>query len=410
MAEKAVLLEKYADVALKIGVNIQPGQPLVIQSPISAADFARVLARRAFSAGAGNVFIEWGDEAFTRIKTEDAPVEALKFVPEHSVKLMEEYQQLGAAFLQIYSPNPDAFTGVDPERMATRNKANAAALENFKNTMMKGDVSWNLISTPAPEWAQKVYPDLSLEDAVEKLWDAIFSATRIHEEDPVEAWKEHGNNLHQKLEYLNTKKYKKLHYKAPGTDLTVELPEGHKWIGGSLENSKGIEYTPNIPTEEVFTMPKKDGVNGTVTSTKPLNYNGTTIDHFSLTFKEGKAVEFTAETGEETLKKMLDIDEGAAFLGEVALVPHDSPISNTNIIFYNTLFDENASCHFAVGSAYPMTLEGGTAMSQEQLAEAGANYSLSHVDFMIGSAELDIDGVTADGQTEPLFRNGNWAF
>ncbi|WP_026695938.1 aminopeptidase [Peribacillus kribbensis] len=410
MSKTQELLEKYADVALKIGVNLQEGQPLVIQAPVSAAEFARVIAKRAFAAGAGNVFVEYGDEAFGRIKTENAPKEALTYVSENYIKMMEEYQQMGASFLQIYSPNPDALAGVDPERVAIRTKANAAAMENFKNEMMKGGVSWNIISTPTQEWAQKVFPNSTVEEAVEKLWDAIFSTTRIYEEDPVEAWRVHGETLHQKLEYLNTKKYKKLHYRAPGTDLSIELPSGHKWVGGAVKNTKGLDYTPNIPTEEVFTLAKKDGVNGTVTSTMPLNYNGTTIENFSLTFKDGKAVEFTAGTGEETLKKMLEIDEGAAYLGEVALVPHDSPISNKNIIFYNTLFDENASCHLAVGAAYPICLEEGTTMSKDELAAAGVNYSLSHVDFMVGSNELDIDGETEDGQLEPVFRKGNWAF
>ncbi|WP_409296166.1 aminopeptidase [Peribacillus sp. SCS-26] len=409
MAEKA-LMEKYADVALKIGVNLHEGQPLVIQSPVEAAEFTRILVKRAYAAGAGNVFVDWNDDAVKRIKFEDAPEEALTYVPEHSVKLTEEYQNIGAAFLQIYSPNPDAFTGLDPERIAISNKANAAATEGVKAVMMKGGVSWNIISTPTPEWAQKIFPGATLEEAVEKLWDSIFSATRITEQDPVEAWRLHGENLSSKVQYLNEKKYKALHYKAPGTNLTIELPQGHLWVGGAVKNTKGREYTPNIPTEEVFTMPKKGGTNGKVTSTKPLNYNGVMIENFSLTFKDGKAVEFSAETGGDTLKKMLEIDEGAAFLGEVALVPHDSPISNTDLIFYNTLFDENASCHLAVGSAYPLTLEGGTSMSREELAEAGANYSLSHVDFMIGSKDLEIDGETEDGTLEPLFRSGNWAF
>jgi aminopeptidase len=233
--------------------------------------------------------------------------------------------------------------------------------------------------------------------------------TRADLENPVQAWNEHLQKLEQKLTYLNSKKFKKLHYSAPGTDLSIELPERHVWLGGGLHNAKGTVFVPNIPTEEVFTLPKKDGVNGVVSSTKPLSYNGTIIENFSLTFENGKIVDFKAEKGYETLQKLIETDEGSKYLGEVALVPHHSPISESNVIFFSTLFDENASNHLAIGAAYPTTLENGTSMSKEELAQHGANASLSHVDFMIGSAEMNVDAETSDGQRIPLMRNGDWA-
>ena len=244
---------------------------------------------------------------------------------------------------------------------------------------------------------------------MEKLWQAIQQAIRLDHNDPVSEWKSHQTFLQEKAAFLNEKKYKKLHYKAKGTDLTIELPEKHVWAGGGGKTEQGITFIPNMPTEEVFTLPKKDGVNGVVQSTKPLNYGGNVIENFSFTFEKGRVVDFTAEKGYETLKRLIESDDGAKHLGEIALVPHDSPISNTNLIFFNTLFDENASCHLALGSAYAFCLEGGSAMTKDELQANGANQSIVHVDFMIGSTDLDIDGETADGDLEPLFRNGNWA-
>ncbi|HET7616529.1 MAG TPA: aminopeptidase, partial [Bacillales bacterium] len=240
------------------------------------------------------------------------------------------------------------------------------------------------------------------------LWDTVFKMTRADREDPVAAWDEHQKSLNEKVEYLNRKKFAKLHYLAPGTDLTIAFPEGHKWVGGGSPNEDGVDFIANIPTEEVFTLPLKTGVNGTVSNTKPLNYSGNLIDHFSLTFENGRIVDFDAEQGKDTLKRLIETDEGSHYLGEVALVPNDSPISQSGLIFFNTLYDENASCHLAIGKAYPSSLEGGSKMDAEELEQQGANSSLAHVDFMIGSDKLDIDGITKDGDVEPLFREGNW--
>ncbi|MBL4936496.1 aminopeptidase [Clostridium sp. YIM B02515] len=407
-------LEKYAELAVKVGINIQKGQTLVINAPLPAAEFVRAAAKKAYEAGAKNVHVEWADEEVTRIKYLNAPEEAFSEYPMWRAQGLEEMAKEGAGFLSISASNPDLLKGVDPERISVANKTASKALDGYRSYVMADKAAWCVISVPTKEWAAKVFPDADAEKSVEKLWENIFKATRVDRENPVEAWKDHTNNLNSKLDYLNSKNFKKLHYKSPVTDLTIELPEKHLWAGGGSNveggNYEGTYFVANMPTEEVFTMPKRDGVNGTVRSTKPLNYSGNLIDNFTLKFENGKVVDFSAEQGYETLKKLIETDEGSHYLGEVALVPHDSPISNTNIIFFNTLFDENASCHFALGKAYPTNLEGGASMSEEELTKNGANTSLTHVDFMVGSPDLNIDGETADGKLEPIFRNGNWAF
>ncbi|WP_309478721.1 aminopeptidase [Brevibacillus agri] len=404
-----LLFDRYADLAVKVGVNVQPMQTLVVTAPLSAAPFVRKVARKAYEAGAKHVHIDWTDDELTRMKYDLAPDEAFADYPQWKAKGLEEMAENGAAFLYINSTNPDLLKGVKLERIATANKAAGQALRTFRNYTMSDKVSWSVIAVPSPEWAAMVFPDLPADEQVPALWDAIFRATRVDTDDPVQAWHEHHATLNSKVEQLNAKQYRYLHYEAPGTQLTIELPDRHIWIGGGSVNEKGAAFMANMPTEEVFTAPKKDGVNGTVRSTKPLSYHGNVIENFTLTFEQGKIVSVSAEKGEEALKQLVATDEGSHYLGEVALVPHQSPISLSNIIFYNTLFDENASNHLAIGSAYSVNIEGGAAMSQEELAAHGINTSLVHVDFMIGSAEMNIDGETADGVREPLFRNGNWA-
>ncbi|MDR0267951.1 aminopeptidase [Paenibacillus sp.] len=403
-------LENYAELTVKVGVNVQPGQTVVVMGPIVAADLIRLITLQAYKAGAHNVHVEYNDDQLSKIKYLNAPEEVFSEYPEWRAKSMEEFAEKGAAFIQIYSPDPDLLNEVEPSRIATAAKTAATALNKYRSYLMSHHNAWTLISYATPEWASKMFPGESQETAVQKLWERIIDATRIDQENPVEAWGNHNAKLSEMVAFLNDKRYKQLQYEAPGTSLTLDLPEGHIWLGGAKENTRGVWFNPNIPTEEVYTLPHKDGVNGTVRSTKPLNNNGVIIDGFSLTFKDGKVVDFSAEKGAEALQKLLDTDEGARYLGEVALVPHDSPISNSNVIFYNTLFDENASCHLAIGQAYPVTIEGGTNMNEEELAKHGVNKSLTHVDFMIGSAELSIDGITQDGRKEAIFRNGNWAF
>ncbi|MBT2215238.1 aminopeptidase [Virgibacillus dakarensis] len=402
--------EKYAELALKKGVNLQKNQALMINAPIEGADFTRIVVRKAYELGAKDVHINWGDDELTKLFYENAPDEVINDFPDWKVKLHDTYAEDGAAVLSIRSTNPDLLKDIDPSRVAKASKARAQKMKNFRQYTMNDRITWSIISIPTGDWAQKIFPDKSTEEAIESLWDAIVKIVRVDKDDPIAAWKEHNATLKTARELLNKKNYKKLIFKAPGTNLEMELPEGHIWKGGSAVSEKGITFNPNMPTEEVFSMPHKYGVNGTVSSTKPLNYGGSLIDNFTLTFKDGKVVDFKAEQGEDTLKHLLDTDEGARRLGEVALVPHESPVSQSGLIFYNTLFDENASCHIALGKAYPTNLAGGAEMSEDDLDKHGVNDSLNHVDFMIGSEQLDIDGVKEDGTSEAVFRNGTWAF
>jgi len=409
MIEKETL-EKYAELALKTGVNLQKGQALMINSTIEGADFTKIVVRKAYELGAKDVLINWSDDELTLLKYQYAPDEVIGNYPDWLVQKHESFIEDGGALLSIRSTDPDLLKDIDPSRVALANKASGQAMTKFQNYVMNDKITWSIISIPTGDWAQKVFPELSREEAVARLWDAIVKIVRVDKDDPVEAWDVHNAALRTAEEILNKKNYQKLIFKAPGTNLELGLPEGHIWQGGATKSEQGITFNPNMPTEEVFCMPHKYDVNGTVKSTMPLNYGGSVIDNFSLTFKDGKVVDFEAEQGKETLKHLLDTDEGAKRLGEVALVPHESPISQSGLIFYNTLFDENASCHIALGKAYPTNLKGGSQMEKEALDKHGANDSLTHVDFMIGSEDMDIDGVKADGTTEPVFRNGTWAF
>lgn len=401
-------LEKYAELAVKNGVNIQKGQELVVTAPISAVDFVRLVTEKAYQAGAKQVHFRWSDDALTLTRFKYAPDEAFQEYPDWAAKGLEVLAENGAAFLDIRVPNPDLLTEVDPEKIAKDNKTTATALSDYRDYRMSDKVSWSLVSIPSEEWAKTVFPDLDVKEAVEKLWESIFSMTRADRDDPVAAWEDHKQQLSEKATFLNKKKYKKIHYKAPGTDLTIEFNKAHLWASAAASHPDGTDFIKNIPTEEVYTLPLKTGVNGKVTSTMPLNYSGTLIEELSLTFENGRIVDSSAKSGYETLKRLIDTDEGSHYLGEVALVPNNSPISQSGLIFFNTLFDENASCHLAIGKAYPTCIENGTQMSQDELEQNGVNNSLTHVDFMIGSSDLDIDAETDSGEIEPLLRNGLW--
>lgn len=403
-------LEKYAELAVKVGVNVQKNQTLVVYATLDAAELVRLVVKQAYGVGAKNVIVNWDDDTVARAKYDMAPDEAFTEFPSWKAKEREELVEQGAAFMSIISSSPDLLKGVNPERISNFQKAAGKALEKYRQAVQSDKISWTVIAAASSAWAAKVFPDEPAQNQVEKLWDAIFTATRVDSENPVEAWKQHDENLHEKVRYLNEKHYAKLHYRAPGTDLTIELPKTHIWVGAGSTNETGNEFMANMPTEEVFTVPLKTGVNGTVSSTKPLSYGGNIIDRFSITFENGKIVAVKAEEGEEILKRLVDTDEGSHYLGEVALVPYNSPISQSNVLFFNTLFDENASNHLAIGSAYAFCIEGGKKMSSDELKQNGLNQSITHVDFMIGSAEMDIDGITEDGSTEAVFRGGNWAF
>ncbi|SET28661.1 aminopeptidase [Paenibacillus sp. NFR01] len=403
-------LGKYADLAVRIGINVQPGQTLVISAPVSAAEFIRLITAKAYAAGAGLVKVNWNDEFVTRQQYEHAADEVFTKAPKWFAGEMTELAEEGGAFLSVLAENPDALKGIDPARIAANQKTRSTALTKFRELQMSDKVSWCLVAVPSQAWADKVFPDVPAEERVDKLWNAIFHTVRIDQEDPVAAWQAHLDNLESKSAVLNAKKYKKLHYIAPGTDLTIELPEGHLWAQGDSINAKGHTFVANMPTEEVFTAPLKTGVNGTVRSTKPLSYGGNIVDNFSITFENGRIVGVSAEKGQDTLEHLMATDDGAKYLGEVALVPHQSPISDSGILYYNTLFDENASNHLAIGMAYAFCLEGGKDMTPEELIERGLNSSVTHVDFMIGSADMDIYGITEDGAREAVFLKGNWAF
>ena len=403
-------LEKYAKLLVKTGINIQKGQTLVINAPIHGAYFVRKIAKEAYEAGAKNVHVEYSDQKLSLIKYMNAPAEAFKEYPTWKADGFAQMAGDNYAFLSLSSSDPDLFKDVDPDKIAAANKAHGEAMAVFRKYISNSTVSWCVAAMPSNEWSQKVFPELSQEEAVEKLWDNIFEATRSDQEDPVKAWNEHLEELNVKLEFLNNNPIKSLHYKGEGTDLLVELPKNHVWMGGGEDNAKGVYFIANMPTEEIFTLPLKTGVNGYVSSTKPLSYGGNLIEGFTLTFKDGKVVDFSADQGYETLKKLIATDEGSAYLGEVALVPHDSPVSNTDIIFFNTLFDENASCHFALGSAYPTNIEGGADMDQDELDAHGVNTSITHVDFMVGSEGLDIEATMINGEKKMIFEKGNWAF
>ena len=402
-------LEKYAELAVKVGVNVEPGQTLMISASIDTAEFVRLITEKAYQAGAKQVYIEWQDPICTRLKYELAPTEAFDEYPRWQAMGREELAEKGGAYLVIESNDPEWLKGVDADRISAASKAAGIALKKWRKSMLSDQMSWCIIAAASRSWAKRVFPEKEEAKAVEALWNAIFQATRVDQEDPEGMWKKHNAFLQEKIAFLNQKRYKKLHYQAPGTDLIVVLPDRHIWCGGSAKNERGTLFNPNIPTEEVYTAPLRLGIRGTVRSTKPLSYQGNLIENFSLRFENGQIVGISAEKGIDALQSMIGIDEGAAYLGEIAMVPHDSPISNTDLIFYNTLYDENASCHLAIGSAISTCIEGGTELSPEELRKAGLNESMTHVDFMIGSADLDIDGETDEGIWEPIFRKGNWA-
>lgn len=404
-------LKKYAKLVVEVGANIQKGQVLFVSSPIQTAYFARELTKCAYAVGAKKVYVDYVDEELSKITYNEAPEEAFLEYPQWVADGKEELAKKNAAFITISASNPDLLKDTDPKRIATYQKTAGKALEPFRNYIQNGDVAWCIVSIPTIEWSKKVFPDTQTEEeAMNKLWDKIFIATRIYEQDPVAAWKKHTDNLTEKTSFLTHKKIKSLHYTSEGTDLTVELPKGHIWQGGGSYNKVGTYYVANMPTEEVFTMPYKYGIEGKLASTKPLSYGGNLIDNFTLEFKEGKIVDFSAEIGYEILKQLIETDEGSHYLGEVAIVPHHSPVSNTKTIFFNTLFDENASCHFAIGSAYPDTIEGGTGMTKEELEKVGANTSLTHVDFMVGGPTLTIEATTDLGESFYILKAGEWAF
>ena len=403
-------LQEYARLLVRVGLNVQKGQKVVISCPVECAWFARMCAAEAYEAQCREVVMNWHDDAMTRMKYLKAEEVVFEEVPEWRARFFNDQAKEGAAYLAISATDPENLKGVDPQRLVKSQQSSGKALKDFDRLQMCGGFPWCIASIPIPSWAKKVFPDCGEDEAMEKLWDAIFSAVRIDGDGTcVDKWQQHLDTLRQRLEKLNELNFKSLHYtNSLGTDLTVELPEGHVWEAGNDMTLGGLPYIANIPTEEIFTAPLKTGVNGVVYSSMPLVNDGNIIDGFHFVVKDGKIVEAHAEVGEETLKGAISVDEGASYFGEVALVPYDSPISNQNILFYNTLFDENAACHIAFGEAYPC-LKDGHGLSKEELKQRGLNDSITHVDFMIGTPDLSIVGTTHDGTEIPVFVNGNFA-
>ena len=404
-------LQEYARLLVRVGLNVQRGQTLVISSPVECAYFARLCAAEAYAAGCKEVVMNWHDDALGRMKYLYADDAVFDDVPLWRRHFFNDYAQEGAAYLAISASDPENLKGVDGSRIIRAQQASGKALKEFDRLQMCSGFPWCIASIPIPNWAKTVFPEDGEERAMERLWDAIFRAVRISGDGKaVEKWQAHLKTLHARMEKLNALKFKSLHYtNALGTDLTVELPEGHIWEAGNDVTLSGQEYIANIPTEELFTSPLKTGVNGVVYASLPLVHDGNIIDGFHFVVKDGKIVEARARQGEETLQAAIAVDEGASYFGEVALVPYDSPISNQKILFYNTLFDENAACHIAFGEAYPC-LEGGQKMTKEELKARGLNDSITHVDFMIGADDLNITGIMPDGSEVPVFVNGQWSW
>ncbi|MBP2548332.1 aminopeptidase [Neorhizobium galegae] len=404
-----VKLEKLAEVAVKVGLQLQKNQDLIITAPIAALPLVRFITRHAYRAGAGLVTTFYSDEETTLARYAEAPDESFDKASGWLYEGMAKAYAGGAARLAISGDNPMMLAAQDPEKVARANKANSIAYKPALEKISNFDINWHICSYPNPAWARQVFPDMAEDDAVRALAEAIFSASRINTPDPIAAWADHNANLKKRSSFLNSERFAALHFSGPGTDLTVGLADGHEWHGGASKAKNGVTCNPNIPTEEVFTTPHALKVEGHVSSTKPLSHQGTLIDNIQVRFEAGRIVEAKASKGEEVLNKVLDTDEGARRLGEVALVPHSSPISASGVLFYNTLFDENASCHIALGQCYSKCFLDGASLTQEQIKAQGGNSSLIHIDWMIGSDKVDIDGVRADGTKVPVMRQGEWA-
>jgi aminopeptidase len=401
-------LDRLAHVAVKVGLNVKRGQQVVMTAPLEGADLARLITAHAYKAGASLVTTFYDDEAATLLRYQHAGNASFDEAAGWFYEGMAKAYANGAARLAIRGGNPSLLAGQDTNKVSRANRALSKAYQPALEKITGFDINWTLLPYASPAWAKTVFPKLSEKAAVAKLWDALFSTTRVDTPDPIAAWSAHNKDLAKRTKQLNAKSYAALHFKGPGTDLTVGLADDHEWCGGAATAKNGVTCNANLPTEEVFTTPHKDRVNGTVVATKPLSYMGTLIQDIAVRFEDGRIVDAKARTGGDVLKKVLETDEGARRLGEVALVPHSSPISASGLLFYNTLFDENASCHIALGQAYAKCFRNGTSLSETELTKRGANRSLIHIDWMIGSDKVDIDGISAKGKAEPVMRKGEW--
>lgn len=406
------MYDKLAELAIKKGVNLQKGQPLVIRANVRDVGFVRKVVKVAYESGAKSVTVDWRDEELTRMNYDYQSIETLSDIPQWVYDRTKLQHDQKAAYLSIASDKPGALKDVDSAKLNAYQQAYYTKTADLMAYTMNNEGQWCILGVPSVEWAKVVFPDLSDEQAFEKLGDAIFAVTRVSEDnDPIKEWEDHDRELIEHADKLNSYDFEKLHFTSElGTDLYVSLVEDHIWVGGGCTTPDGVFFDPNMPTEECFCMPLKHGVEGKVVASKPLSYNGKVIEDFWFRFENGKVVDFDAKKEKEALKQLLEFDEGSSYLGEVALVPYDSPVSRSGILFFDTLYDENAACHLALGRPYPENIKGGEQMSKEELLAHGANDSLQHEDFMFGTKEMNIDGIRKDGTIVPIFRNGNFVF
>ncbi len=403
-------LDRLAEVAVRAGLGIKPGQELLMTATLDAVPLARRITEHAYKAGASLVTTIFADEQSALIRFRNASDASFDAAPSWLYEAMASAYRSGAARLAIAGGDPSLLSHEDPDKVARANRATSKAYRPALELISRHEINWTIVSCATPAWAAAVFPKLAPEEAFARLWDAIFAASRADQPDPLAAWQAHDAKLHAWADRLNAKRYSTLHFRGPGTDLRVGLADDHLWLGGGTTARNGVYCIPNMPTEEVFTTPHKNRVDGRVTSTKPLSYQGTLIEEISVRFEGGCVVEAHASKGEQILQRMIETDEGARRLGEVSLVPHSSPIASSGLLFMNTLFDENAACHIALGQAYANCVKNGDNLPPEQLAAKGANTSLIHVDWMIGSNRIDVDGITSSGASEPVMRSGEWVF
>ena len=402
-------MENFAELAVRVGANMQPKQEVVIRCDVQCAEFAHLIAEKAYKFGAKRVHVEWNDEVLARIEVMKASKRTLAKVPEYKNAQYKYFVKHKVCLISISAGNPNIFKGCKADKLETRQLAMLKARKDFRNATMSNYLRWTIVSIPTVEWAKQVFPGVEPEIAVDKMWDAIGHIMRLDTPDPTAAWREHIATLHRRAAFLNAHNFEYIHMtNSRGTDLKVGLATDHTWIAAEEEGQDGIPFTANMPTEEIFTAPHTRKINGTVVNALPLVNNGNVIDNFSITFKDGKVVDYKVEVGYDALKSILSADEGVLSLGEIALIGKRSPIAESGILFYNTLFDENASCHLAFGASYPTTVKDGNNLTAEELAERGMNQSLQHVDFMVGTKDINIDGIDYNGKVVPLFRDGEW--
>lgn len=401
-------IDRFADVIVRVGLNLQSGQRLLVRAELQTAPLVRAVARSAYRAGAPLVDVLWSDEQLVLARVETAPDDSLEEFPAWALAANLEYIERGDALLSIAASTPTLLSGQNPERISRMMRTSSQRMKPVGELVQRNAVPWSVVSYPTPGWAAQIFPDLPANEREQRLWQMIALVCRLDAPDPVAAWQAHSQDLEARAAYMNGKRYSELRYRAPGTDLALGLADGHYWVGGGAQSEAGQSFVPNLPTEEIFTLPHRERAEGVLRSSRPLNYGGTLIEDFTLRFAGGRVVEASATRGEAVLRQLVDTDEGAARLGEVALVSDSSPVARTGLLFANTLFDENAASHLALGNGYAACVENGS--DKDRFAQAGGNTSNVHVDFMIGSAEMEVDGITADGTVEPVMRRGEWAF